>query len=118
MRTLITLRRTPRAGSLGNHEAAQSDPASTTTVKGSPLAWVVLVGGRWGGSLSVFASRPAPTSQGGPLSPVASARWSYQGRSRSITAKVRIAPMTNKKVLKPIPTVTPPQTSRVCRQGR
>ena len=25
--------------------------------------------------------------------------------------------MTNKKMLKPIPTVTPPQTSRVCRQG-
>jgi hypothetical protein len=24
--------------------------------------------------------------------------------------------MTNKKMLKPIPTVTPPQASRVCRQ--
>ena len=31
--------------------------------------------------------------------------------------KVRIAPMTNRKMLKPIPTVTPPRTLRVCRQG-
>jgi hypothetical protein len=33
------------------------------------------------------------------------------------TAKVRIAPTTNRKMLKPIPAVTPPQTLRVCRQG-
>jgi hypothetical protein len=30
VRTLITLRRTPRAGSLGNREVAQGDPAPTT----------------------------------------------------------------------------------------
>lgn len=33
------------------------------------------------------------------------------------TAKVRMAPTTNRKMLKPMPTVTPPRTLRLCGHG-